>query len=726
MRASFFRQVFGTGDGYACIAVHDPTKTGMNEKFFKWPEQNVDVLDFLETIPAARNVYYCPQLFEEPKRRKELVSVTSCAWADLDTCHPDNLDLKPSVTIESSRGRYQAVWSFETPQEPEIGEDVSRRIAYKFKDKGCDTSGWDLTQLLRVPYTANMKYQPPGTVKIAGGTPGAYRPSDFDQYPKVEGFEHLEIDYPEEFPKETAEELLDQFQFRLARQVKELYETEPAEKQWSSRLWSLMMLCFEGGMSREQVFNVANEAACNKFARKYGANERSRMYLWQDVCRAFFRNEQNVKIVAVKPEPEGPLLTDDERSLAEAQDTWVERYIRWASGLGDAAKQYHQAGAFIALSATLSGSVQLATSFGSVVPNLWFMLLADTTLTRKTTAMDICMDMLTELNDEYLLATDGSLEGMYTALSTRPHKPSIFLRDEFSGLLEQMVKRDYMAGFPEMLTKLYDGKEQKRLLRKETVTVKHPRLIVFAGGIRTKTQEILTHEQVASGFLPRFIFITAESDVTKIQPLGPPTERDWGRRDEIKGELADITSFYDKYEHVVINDKVIGSPKKTLWNAELTPQAWARYNVLESAMMTAGVGSDMPEIYTPLYDRLGKSILKAACLIAASRQKGVESVKVELTDIVHAIYYGEGWRGYAKEIIVNVGVTRDEKKLKLIMQAIYKHGGMSRSAIMQSYHLSGRDMTAIVDTLEQRNLIQRSKVGRGEMFTPTHGAGTDE
>jgi predicted transcriptional regulator len=109
--------------------------------------------------------------------------------------------------------------------------------------------------------------------------------------------------------------------------------------------------------------------------------------------------------------------------------------------------------------------------------------------------------------------------------------------------------------------------------------------------------------------------------------------------------------------------------------------------------------------------------------LAASRQKGADTVEVALTDIVQAIYYGEGWRNYAKEIIVNVGVSKDEKKLKQIMNAIYKHGGMSRSSIMQSYHLSGRDMTAITDTLEQRGMIVRTKVGRGEMFQPALRAG---
>src|SRR5690606_32174212 len=121
--------------------------------------------------------------------------------------------------------------------------------------------------------------------------------------------------------------------------------------------------------------------------------------------------------------------------------------------------------------------------------------------------------------------------------------PSVFLRDEFSGLLEQMTKKDYMAGMAELLTKLYDGKMQKRILRKETVEVREPILILFAGGIKNKVTRILTHEQVSSGFMPRFIFITAESDISTLKPLGPPTQKTINTGDAIRNELIDIYTF---------------------------------------------------------------------------------------------------------------------------------------------------------------------------------------
>src|SRR6185295_16082845 len=165
--------------------------------------------------------------------------------------------------------------------------------------------------------------------------------------------------------------------------------------------------------------------------------------------------------------------------------------------LGDAAWQYHQAGAFVALSSLLAGSVRLPTSFGTVIPNLWFMILADTTLTRKSTAMDLVMDLLLEIDTDCVLATDGSIEGLMTSLSMRPGRASIFLRDEFSGLLDAMVRKDYYAGMAETFTKLYDGKFQKRILRKDIIEVKDPVLIFFAGGIKNKTMSLVTHEQVS-------------------------------------------------------------------------------------------------------------------------------------------------------------------------------------------------------------------------------------
>lgn len=692
----------------------DRTMNDFQEKFYRWPEQEAEFLAGINEWMQERNVYYCPQVFSEPRRLKKTVAYATCAWADLDACHPLDASLPPSFSYETSDGMFQGVWLFDRKHSPEEAENISRRIAYKHRVDGADHC-WNLARLLRIPFTYNFKYAPPAMVKPFAADSAKYRDADFDVFPQVQGTEFMDIPFPEAFPDLTPDQIFDKYEYRLNKRARELFETVPEEgKSWSHPLWSLLMLCLEAGMTREESYILADNAACNKFRRDGKPPEN----LWSDVSRAYLKNEFNVKIAQPVIHEDTPLLTDAELSRLDSRETWIERYITWASSLGDAAVQYHQAGAFVALSSMIAGSVQLPTSFGNIIPNLWFMILADTTLTRKTTSMDIPMDIVEEIAEDTLLATDGSIEGLFTALSTRPGKPSIFLRDEFSGLLEQMTKRDYMAGMPEMLTKLYDGKVQKRILRRETIEVKKPVLILYTGGIRSKIQEILTLEQIASGFLPRFIFITAESDVTKMQPLGPPTERNWGIRSEIVSELRDIGTNYSGFQEQKVNNKLITMPNKRIWSAELTPGAWARYNELESSMMTSGVKSRAPEVYTPIYDRLCKSILKAAVLIAASRQDG-EVVIVEVEDLLHAIKFGNGWRDYAKEIIVNVGHGKEERRLQTIYNAIVRSAGTTRSALMQSYHLDARSATTIFDTLEQRGMITQVRMGRTMMYTPT-------
>lgn len=344
------------------------------------------------------------------------------------------------------------------------------------------------------------------------------------------------------------------------------------------------------------------------------------------------------------------------------------------------------------------------------MPNLWFMLLADTTLTRKSTAMDVAMDLLEEIDPDVLLATDGSLEGLMQSLEIRPGKPSMFLKDEFSGLIEAMSKKDYMAGMAEALTKLYDGKTMKRVLKRETVTVREPCLLIFGGGIKTRVQSLLTLEHVASGFVPRFIFITAESDVSKLQPLGPPTQENLEERDLLIEELTELRDRYVSSTEITVKGRLVGVSTDR-WLARLTSEAWLRYNALEATLLYAGVNSDQPDIMTPVYDRLAKSMLKASVLIAACRHQ-VGEVVVEVDDLLLAIKYGEAWRNYAMEIVNGIGRSTNEILLQRIYKSIQKHPGIARSKLMQWYHLEARNADILFSTMEQRGLILATRMGR--------------
>lgn len=726
-RELFFKIAFGRDiEGWVCIAYMTKSK-GWTEKVFKWPDQLENMLADIEKNYQGHNVYYCPQVLADPQYRRPggkspraIENVLGCPsiWADLDTCNPNLLLVEPTVSIESSPGRFQALWVLDEPVSPEVAQQISKNIAYHHVPDGADSGGWDITQMLRVPGTYNLKRDLPAVVTVIKATRTSVPLTAFEEYQESRINTAGEDPMPEILPTMDPLDIIQKYRKSVNPIVFSLYSVEPQELEggWSKALWQLEMLCFEAGMSREEVFTIASSAACNKYKRD---NKNPRL-LWQEVCKAYAASVEKLNILVTEDDVREPLISDSELAMIKGYETFVERYIKWASSLGDAAKQYHQAGAFMILSSILAGAVRLPTSFGTIMPNLWFMLLADTTLTRKSTAMDIANDLVDEVDPDVLMATDGSLEGLMQSLEIRPGRPSLFLRDEVSGLIESMSRKDYMAGMAEALTKLYDGKTMKRVLKRETVTVKEPCLLFFAGGIKTRVQSLLTLEHVASGFVPRFIFITAQSDVSKLKPLGPPTADKLEEREAILDELRTISDRYNATTELIVKGQLTRFSELRTY-AHLSEDAWERYNQLEATLLYAGVNSDQPDIMTPVYDRLAKSILKASVLIAAARCADDDEIEVTLHDLLIAIRYGQGWKEHAEEIVNGIGRTANEVLLQRIYNSIRKHPGVARSRLMQWYHLEARQADIIFNTLEQRGLVISTRMGRTSVYNAVGG-----
>ena len=708
-RQKFFAFLFDrTGDGYVCIA-RRRIEGKFEERFFQWPAEEKQLHNYITQAVLDHNIWFCPMIFSRPNRSKYDVRECPAIWSDLDACPPKSLLVPPTLLLETSPNRHQGLWCLEDLAAPLEAEEISKAIAYYHADEGADKSGWDLTQLLRVPYTLNFKYDPLPIVAIVNADEIVPISRMRDAYPRIKDDIESLWPMPEEFP--SGEELLQRYRETLPSRVWMLLRVPP-EKDWSKALWNLEMNLAEAGLSREHMYAIVKTAACNKYARD-GRND---LQLWREVCKAWQKHhERNIMIQELVPDKIPDLMTDSDLEEVASDRTFVDQYIEWAKTVGDAAEVYHQAGAFTCLSALMSGSVQLPTSFGTIIPNLWFLLLADTTLTRKSTALDLAVDMLTEVHSDVIMATDGSIEGMFTALSLRPGQPSIFLRDEFSGLIEMMSKRDYYAGMGEALTKMYDGRLQKRVLRRETIEVRDPILIIFAGGIRTKILNLISAEQVTSGFLPRFVFISGQSDINKLRPLGPPVDEVTTGRGELVRRLITFRDVYKRETTVKIGDKELQT--KNVRHAELTTSSWALYNDMERKLLETGISHTQQELLTPVMDRLAKSGLKASILLAASRLPEGKVV-VREPDIMKAFSFVIQWRKFAIDVVASIGLPETERKLNSVYGAILRKPGILRSSLMQSYHLTKRDADAIIETLEQRGLIERTKHGKSEVLKP--------
>jgi len=692
---TFFKATFRETKGYLSLFVENTITTKKFNKYFRYPEDLEKVPEFIIANEKFGNIWFCAQLLDRPDRRKENISKCITVWADLDDCPPQQLLVEPTILIESSPSRWQALWVLESEIDSRKAEEYARRIAYHHKDLGADTSGWDLTQLLRVPFTRNFKYDERPIVRIEKVKTSTIALMELDKYPRLAMDIKLETPMPDISQYDTDAIVAGTNNAYIIG----LYSTIP-RSDWSKSLWNLEKALFNKGFSREEVFAIAQKAACNKYLR----DDRPPVHLWHEILRAESSEEDvdievNVWDISI--------LTDKERLEIESSPGIVEEYIKWANSVTDAPVAFHEGCAFMVLSSLLCGSIYLKVGFGKIYTNLWLILLAESTFARKTTAMNMAVNLIEEIDSDIVLANEGSIEGILSTMVDRPKRASLFHRDEITGFIETVVRKDYLSGMLEWITKLYDGDRVKRVLKKEKIVVNNPRFLFLGGGILSRIDELLTTQHVTSGFIPRFLIIRSKVDLTNYRPLFEPLHQDIDTdtlRDQLKRKLQLIHGYYERTTTMSIDDDSPTVIDRKEFPARVTEEAQLLYSKYEVRFVQASQQTEQVGVYSPLFQRLCTSGLKMAILLAASRTE--DELLVTTKDIKHAFYYIQKWAKYSIEMVENIGKTTTERTISDCLNFIQKYPeGVHRSTLYRRFHLQDLTGRMVIETLKQRGLI---------------------
>ena len=714
VQSAFLDYLFGDEDGYICIAAQKPGKGNpFKEQFFKWPAQKSQAISFIQKSISSHNVWFGVNILSSPKRTKENCKPANLLWADLDTCDPSDIVPIPQCVIESSVGRFQAIWRLDEILDPYVAESYSKRLAYAYRVNGVDPSGWDLTQLLRVPETTNHKYEDTPRVELRHayetlaplvaleGLPDL--PSDTEDY---------DLSVPDDLPDAQATIL--KYWPKLNRTAfLTLYESEP-EFDWSKSLWRLINICIEEGMDEREAFAVVLTAKCNKYAR----DNRPVSHLWREVQRAKAGQDKLGALVGTHTQLKVPeIITEAE--IAKLPRTLIDDYREWAMASTDAVPDYHDLCFVIAVSALVAQGLICNTTYGAVHPNLWGLILGDSTLSRKTTAMKMVTSLIESVDKDRLLATDATAEGLLSGLAGRPSQVSMFFRDEVTGFFESIRKKDYMAGLPEIMTQLYDVPTiLSRKLRKETITVSSPVFIFFGGGIRDRTYSLISEQMIISGFIPRFLTVSGSTDLSRIRRTGPAVKDTIEKRADIEQRLHSLRETYNQSGGFVLaGQKVADVPQQI--EAMLTDDAWTRYGDIEETMWRTANESAVSELALPTYERHSRSLLKIAMLVSSLRREPDDGIlEVFDEDVAIAAKYIQKWLPYTVDLLLNSGRSTTQRVLDNILGAIRKEPGILRGKVMQHYHLSRREMDEVQNTLEDRGQIRIETKGKAKFYYP--------
>ncbi|MGB3943222.1 MAG: DUF3987 domain-containing protein [Methanothrix sp.] len=281
-----------------------------------------------------------------------------------------------------------------------------------------------------------------------------------------------------------------------------------------ARLW-------EEGFSESEIRSLMDSSPQEKW-RERGADD----YRDTTIRRAV-QSAAAPKATASKgvPETEGARQVSEEELASRKMDNgpkfelnlpgnhYLTRYIAYGRDVSDAYPDYWLAGGLYQLAVIADKKIWIKLRQGPVYPNLYIFIAGRSSLSRKSTVVDVSEALLNDHRPGTAInavPTEFSPEAFIEHLDESPHAP--WVRDEAAGVLSTM-RRDYMRGFKDSLMQLYDCRSIHRKLRtnqrkksKTEFIVDDPYLNVLWATTDSSLAANTEINDTLSGFMARFIY----------------------------------------------------------------------------------------------------------------------------------------------------------------------------------------------------------------------------
>lgn len=268
---SFFDNIWGTTEGFAYLPTRDAKTDTWVKTFFPWPKGKTNLINHVLVATAkGLDSYFAPALFSKAERPiKENILGSNVLWAEFDGNAPDKWTPitegeqgtgglsgipGPTVRVQSSiDGHEHVYWKLEEfTNDIEFIEGSNRSIAYTLR---ADTSGWDINQILRPPYTTNYKHDLPVTLISVDNN--SYNRASFAQLkPALQLVsEAIDTEHLPEVQWLVAKYKWDEEHFKL------FMDSNIEQGRRSHALMRLGYYCAEQGMDDAEAYSIISNAA---------------------------------------------------------------------------------------------------------------------------------------------------------------------------------------------------------------------------------------------------------------------------------------------------------------------------------------------------------------------------------------------------------------------------------------------------------------------------------
>jgi len=367
--------------------------------------------------------------------------------------------------------------------------------------------------------------------------------------------------------------------------------------------------------------------------------------------------------------------------MAEPERGFLRDYCDYASELTDAPEHYHLFVGLGLLSAVLGRNVYIPFGAQKIFPNLWLILLAPSSVFRKSTCISMGRRILHRVDSSLILPNEFTPESLLAGLSTNPR--GIFFWSEFGGALS-CFDRSYMVGMKETLTDLYDcPPSYTRKLKGEEFVIEDPCLSILAGTAMDWFLSKCKEGDVKGGFLARFVYVPA---FEKTKSIAIPPKPDPGVAAKLIRELQEVREIEGEI------------------NIDLIKQCYEEWHLAHESELRE---ENNVESLSGFWSRLEIYALKFAMLYHVSEEKNLQISTFSLFKAIDLVeLLKKNVRSMVKEQWV---FGQDAKEKQKLLKIIRNKAGITRRKLLQNSNMLAKRFDVIVGTLKQEGNIQEEK-----------------
>jgi hypothetical protein len=684
----FLDSLFASKPDDAFIELQAHGHNGENIQRFVTTTQAVAL--FASSYGKDHNVFFsvCPR--ERKRGTAQDVQSVPALWVDLDVEQdievafqlPNDIP-EPTFFVRSGTPKhYHLYWLLKEPAKPDaLTRNIVAGLHYVLKGDATH----DLSRRLRLPTTFNQKASPPRVCTIANFEPN----NVYD----LKIFEHLAKETGEKEMVAVGEpENIDIDGFNLSPRIRSLI-TEGKESRDASRFarldgtidrsrldMAIATALNKAGLSPDQIHGVFAKYPCSG---RYHEISHRVPYIEHTISAAVAAAKKTTVTIDFTLDRPPQAIKRALDACPLPSDGWLKDYVQELDVKTEAPASYHLHAGLCALSALVGARVILPTDVYARYPNLYVMLVGESGVTGKSTAISLSREVVSTLQPEYPIYGDFTTEALTKIFI---EYPVLFVcRGELGAITASSAKK-YAADVIPVLTELYDGDSTGKLRATVASTKwKHPAVTVLLGSTVSWLRKYMgmdMREAVMGGFFPRF-FIVLEKDTGKAIP------RAKGLR-YIARDLAN--ALFPRLKEILALDSQ--AP------ATFTSDAMAMYDAWYVEQRKRDV--NLQEAQSSFFARLRTSAIKVAVLLQIS-------IDGSLTVNEDAMKYGiDLCNWHQRKISVFLGnVDPLEEMLSRVSAVIQTRGVATKSEVYKA--LPGKrsnEIRDIISLLVDRGFIE--------------------